>query len=41
MLLPRKFKIKFGEEYSSSVYCITKRVFLFYDNAEKILQNDK
>ena len=31
-----------GEEYSSNVYYITIiRVLLFYDNGEKILQNDK
>ena len=41
MLLPRTLKIKFGEEYSSSVYYITLPVLLLYDSAEKILQNDK
>jgi len=40
MLLPRTLEIKCGEEYSN-VYYITIRVLLFYDNAEKILQNDK
>jgi len=40
MLLPRILKIKFWEEYSS-VYYVTIRVLLFYDDAEKILQNDK
>ena len=40
MLLPRTLEIKFGEEYSS-VYYITIRALLFYDNAKKILQNDK
>ena len=37
MLLPRTLKIKFGEEYSISIYYITIRVLLFYDNTEKIL----
>ena len=41
MLLPRTLEIKFGWEYSSSVYYITIHVLLFYDNTEKILQNDK
>jgi len=41
MLLPRTLEIKFGEEYSSSEYYITIHVLLFYDNAKKILQNDK
>ena len=41
VLLPRSLEIKFWEEYSSSVYYITIRVLLLYDNAEKILQNDK
>ena len=41
MLLPRTLKIKFGKEYSSSVYYVTIRVLLFYDKAKKILQNDK
>ena len=39
-LLPCKLKTKFREEYSS-VYYTTIRVLSFYDNAEKILQNDK
>ena len=34
MLLPRTLEIKFGEEYSS-VYYITIRVLLFYDDAKK------
>ena len=35
MLLPRTLKIKFGKEYSSSVYYVTIRVLLFYDDAKK------
>ena len=35
MLFPRTLKIKFGEEYSSSVYYITIHVLLFYDDAKK------
>ena len=34
MLLPRILEIKFREEYSSSVYYITIRVLLFYDDAK-------
>ena len=41
MLSPCTLEIKFGEEYSSNAYYITIHVLLFYDNAEKILQNDK
>ena len=41
MFLPCTLEIKFGEEYSSSEYYITIHVLLSYDNAKKILQNDK
>ena len=41
MFLPCTLEVKFGEEYSSSVYYIIMHVLLFYDNAEIILQNDK
>ena len=37
MIIPRTLEIKFGEEYSSSVYYVTICVLLFYDNAKKIL----